>query len=123
MLRALLMIVACLAVSSTADAASTTFPTAFRTQDIAVNGTTIHVRVGGSGPAVVLLHGYGDTGDMWVPLAAKLAENHTVIVPDLRGLGLSARADKGFEKANQAEDITGVMDALGARTAEVVAHD
>ncbi|MGC2775165.1 MAG: alpha/beta hydrolase [Bradyrhizobium sp.] len=99
------------------------FPKTFRTQEVPTNGTTIHVRVGGTGPAVVLLHGYGDTGDMWVPLAAKLAQNHTVIVPDLRGLGLSARADTGFEKANQAEDIAGVMDALGARTAEVVAHD
>ncbi|UFZ03011.1 alpha/beta hydrolase [Bradyrhizobium ontarionense] len=99
------------------------FPKTFRTQEVATNGTTLHVRVGGTGPAVVLLHGYGDTGDMWVPLAAKLAQNHTVIVPDLRGLGLSARADTGFEKANQAEDIAGVMDALGAVTAEVVAHD
>lgn len=99
------------------------FPKSFRTQEVPTNGTTLHVRVGGSGPAVVLLHGYGDTGDMWVPLAAKLAQNHTVIVPDLRGLGLSARADSGFEKANQAEDIAGVMDALGARSADVVAHD
>ena len=99
------------------------FPKTFRIQEVATNGTTLHVRVGGTGPAVVLLHGYGDTGDMWVPLAAKLAQNHTVIVPDLRGLGLSARADSGFEKINQAEDIAGVMDALGARSADVVAHD
>ena len=45
------------------------------------NGTTLHVRIGGSGPAVVLLHGFGDTGDMWAPLAADLARDHTVIVP------------------------------------------
>ncbi len=45
---------------------------------------------GGQGPAVVLLHGFGDTGDMWAPLAAKLVPDHTVIVPDLRGMGLSA---------------------------------
>lgn len=99
------------------------FPTTFRTQEVPTNGTTLHVRIGGTGPAVVLLHGYGDTGDMWVPLATKLSQNHTVIVPDLRGLGLSARADKGFEKANEAEDIAGMMDALGARSADVVAHD
>lgn len=99
------------------------FPAGFRTQEIATNGTTLHVRVGGTGPAVVLLHGYGDTGDMWAPLATELARQHTVIVPDLRGLGLSARADKGFEKANQAEDIVGVMDALKATRADVVAHD
>jgi pimeloyl-ACP methyl ester carboxylesterase len=50
----------------------------------------MHVRVGGKGPAVVLLHGFGDTGDMWAPLAADLARDHTVVVPDLRGMGLSS---------------------------------
>ena len=45
------------------------FPAEFRTRDVATNGTSIHVRAGGAGPAVVLLHGYGETGDMWVPLA------------------------------------------------------
>ncbi len=39
------------------------------------------------GPAVVLIHGFGDTGDMWAPLAAELARDHTVVVPDLRGMG------------------------------------
>ncbi|MGA0601278.1 alpha/beta fold hydrolase [Caulobacter sp. KR2-114] len=104
-------------------AADFDFPAGFHTQEVATNGTTLHVRVGGTGPAVVLLHGYGDTGDMWAPLAADLARNHTVIVPDLRGLGLSARADSGFTKANEAEDIIGVMDALHAPRADVVAHD
>jgi pimeloyl-ACP methyl ester carboxylesterase len=99
------------------------FPNTFHTEEVVANGTTIHVRVGGAGPAVVLLHGYGDTGDMWAPLAADLARNHTVIVPDLRGMGLSARAETGFEKANEAEDIMGVMDALHAPRADVVAHD
>ena len=45
------------------------FPAGFKTQEIATNGTTLHVRVGGSGPAVVLLHGFGDSGDMWAPIA------------------------------------------------------
>ena len=48
------------------------FPASFKTQEIQTNGTTSHVRVGGSGPAVVLLHGFGDSGDMWAPIAAKL---------------------------------------------------
>ena len=101
----------------------TNFPKQFHTQDIKTNGTTIHVRVGGTGPAVILLHGYGDTGDMWAPLAAGLAKDHTVIVPDLRGMGLSAVAESGFEKANEAQDIVGVMDALHTSSADVVAHD
>jgi pimeloyl-ACP methyl ester carboxylesterase len=100
-----------------------TFPGAFGTQEIAANATTIHVRVGGSGPAVVLLHGFGETGDMWAPLAADLARDHRVVVPDLRGMGLSARAEGGFDKKNQAEDIAGVMVALDIARADVVAHD
>ncbi len=99
------------------------FPPGFRTRDIATNGTTLHVRVGGSGPAVLLLHGYGESGDMWVALAAELARDHTVVVPDLRGMGRSARATTGFDKKNQAVDMAGVLDALGVANADVVAHD
>lgn len=99
------------------------FPAGFRTQEIQTNGTTLHVRVGGSGPPVVLIHGYGDTGDMWVPLATALAGKHTVIVPDLRGMGLSAGATSGFTKKNQAEDIAGVMNALKIQRADIVGHD
>ena len=87
------------------------------------NGATIHVRSGGSGPAVVLLHGYGETGDMWVPLAVELARDHTVIVPDLRGLGLSSKPPGGFDKKTQADDVAGVMKALNVAQADVVAHD
>jgi pimeloyl-ACP methyl ester carboxylesterase len=83
----------------------------------------IHVRWGGTGPAAVLLHGYGETGDMWAPLARDLARDHTVIVPDLRGLGLVGPCRSGFDKKTQAGDVAGVLDALDARQADVVAHD
>jgi pimeloyl-ACP methyl ester carboxylesterase/quercetin dioxygenase-like cupin family protein len=99
------------------------FPAGFRTQEIKTNGTVLHVRIGGTGPAVVLIHGYGDTGDMWAPLAAELVRDHTVIAPDLRGMGLSAGASDGFTKKNQAEDVAGVMDALHIERADVVGHD
>ncbi len=99
------------------------FPAGFRTEEIATNGTTLHVRVGGTGPAVLLIHGYGDTGDMWQPLAARLMRDHTVIVPDLRGLGLSATATDGFTKKNQAQDMAGVLDRLKITRADVVGHD
>lgn len=99
------------------------YPATFKLQDIATNGTTLHVRVGGSGPAVVLLHGFGDTGDMWTPLAVELAKNHRVVVPDLRGIGLSAKPEDGYEKKNQAKDIRGVLDKLGIDEADVVGHD
>ena len=104
-------------------AAVTPFPATFRIQDIATNGTTLYVRVGGSGPAVVLLHGFGDTGDMWAPLAVVLAKDHTVIVPDLRGMGLSDHPDAGYTKKNQAVDIVGIMDALKVQKAGLVTHD
>src|SRR5437763_3650466 len=100
-----------------------TFPKGFRAQNIAMNGTKLYVRVGGSGPAVVLLHGYGETGDMWVPLAKELARSWTVIVPDLRGMGLSAKAAGGYDKKTQAQDIAGILDALKSGDIALVTHD
>ena len=99
------------------------FPDSFRIQEIKTNGAVIHTRFGGQGPAVVLLHGFGDTGDMWAPAAAVLAKTHTVIVPDLRGMGLSAHPATGYSKVNQAVDIVGVLDALNIRKADLVTHD
>ncbi|PPQ32394.1 alpha/beta fold hydrolase, partial [Rhodopila globiformis] len=99
------------------------FPPDFRTQDIPTNGTTLHVRVGGEGPAVVLLHGYGETGDMWASMAADLIRDHQVIVPDLRGLGLSSKPAGGFDKKTQAGDVAGVLAALGVERIDLVAHD
>jgi len=110
-------------IAAAAGAAVPAFPASFRAKMVSVNGTRLYVRVVGSGPAVVLLHGFGDTGDMWAPIAGKLAARHTVIVPDLRGMGLSDHPEAGYTKKNQAADIAGVMDALHVATAELVTHD
>jgi pimeloyl-ACP methyl ester carboxylesterase len=99
------------------------FPPDFQTRDVLSNGTTIHVRSGGTGPAVLLLHGYGETGDMWAPMAIDLASDHTVVVPDLRGMGLSAKPSDGFDKKTQAADMAGVLDHLGIERADLVTHD
>jgi pimeloyl-ACP methyl ester carboxylesterase len=99
------------------------FPSSFHSQEITTNGTTLHVRIGGQGPAVVMLHGFGDTGDMWAPAAAALVKNHMVVVPDLRGMGLSTHPERGYTKKNQAVDIAGVMDALKIASADLVTHD
>ena len=107
----------------TPDFAVEPFPSGFHTQEINTNGTTLHVRIGGQGAAVVMLHGFGDTGDMWAPAAAALVKNHTVVVPDLRGMGLSMHPDQGYSKKNQAVDIAGVMDALKIKSADLVTHD
>jgi len=124
-MRALALIFSWLLSLLTVPASAQTFdfPPGFVMRDIATNGVSIHVRSGGSGPAVLLLHGYGETGDMWIPLAAALARDYTVIVPDLRGLGLSSKPTGGFDKKTQADDVGGVLTALGVAKADVVAHD
>lgn len=106
-----------------AHAAITPFPAGFRSAQVASADATITVRVGGHGPAVVLIHGFGETGDMWSPLAAALAQDHTVIVPDLRGMGLSSHPAGGYDKRTQAGDIRAVLDSLGIDRADIVGHD
>ncbi|MET0656567.1 MAG: alpha/beta hydrolase [Steroidobacteraceae bacterium] len=123
MLRYVVGFFVALLLTATALAAVEPYPSSFHTQNVSTNGTTLFVRVGGTGPAVVLLHGFGDTGDMWSPLAAVLVKDHTVIVPDLRGMGLSANAETGYTKKNQGVDIAGVMDALKVGKADLVTHD
>src|SRR5256885_15780561 len=98
-------------------------PAGMQSREIETTGAKIHVRVGGHGPAVVMLHGFGTTGDMWGHLASALIEDHTVVAPDLRGLGLSSKPAGGYDKKNQAADVLGVLDALRVRTADGVTHD
>ncbi|MFB9268535.1 alpha/beta fold hydrolase [Bradyrhizobium erythrophlei] len=112
-----------LVLASSASAQVQPFPAAFKTETISTNGTQMFVRVGGKGPAVVLLHGYGETGDMWAPLAATLQRDHTVIVPDLRGIGLSAHPAGGYDKKTQGGDVAGVLDALKIGKVDLVTHD
>src|SRR3981189_3844342 len=84
-----------------AHAPPTPFPADFRNSQVVNADATINVRVGGHGPAVVLIHGFGNTGDMWSPMAAELAKDHTVAVPDLPGLGLSSHPAGGHDKGTQ----------------------
>src|SRR5262245_60759204 len=123
MRQVLLVILAAGFIAGSAFAQPSPFPKDFRTQEITTNGASLHVRVGGEGPAVVLLHGYGETGDMWAPLAAELARDHRVVAPDLRGLGLSSRPAGGYDKMTQASDVAGVLDALAIDRADLVTHD
>ena len=122
MIRYLLLIIGLLAAMP-GEAQVTPFPASFEVRAIETNGVRLHVRIGGRGPAVVLLHGYGETGDMWAPMAADLARDRMVIVPDLRGLGLSSRPPGGYDKKTQANDIAGLLDALRIRRADIVTHD
>ncbi len=123
MVRFISMALLVLGLALPAAAAVKPFPASFRTMEIPTDGAVIHVRVGGHGPAVVMLHGFGDTGDMWEPLAAVMVRDHTVIAPDLRGMGLSSHPAHGYEKTVEADDIARVMDALHVQKAQLVTHD
>ncbi|GGX89540.1 alpha/beta fold hydrolase [Massilia dura] len=112
-----------LAVAVQASAAPAGNPPGFAGKTAQVNGTTIHYRIGGKGTPVVLLHGYTQTGHMWTPIMARLAQSHTVIVPDLRGTGASAKAAGGYEKTNLAKDIHDLVKGVTNEPAVVVGHD
>ena len=99
------------------------FPPGIRVEEIETGGATIYTRVGGQGPAVVMLHGFGDTGDMWAPLAAALVASRTVVVPDLRGMGLSSHPERGYDKTTQGQDVARLLDRLGIDKADLVTHD
>ena len=99
-------------------------PSTFKAQTVASPaGADIFVRSGGSGPVVVLLHGYAETSDSWAPLATELVKSYTVVVPDLRGVGRSSRPAGGYDKKTQATDIRAVVKALGHDRTSVVSHD
>jgi len=99
-------------------------PSGFKARTVnAPDGSSIYVRSGGTGPVVVLIHGYAENSDSWGPLAADLMKDHTVVVPDLRGIGRSSIPNSGYDKKTQAEDIRAVVKALGYDRTAVVAHD
>lgn len=88
--------------------------------------TGLHVRDTGSGPPVVLLHGWPDTGDLWARQSAALtAGGYRVIVPDLRGFGRSPQpADVGaYAVPAHVADVVGLLDTLQIPRAHLVGHD
>ena len=99
-------------------------PSSFQARTIhSPESAEIFVRSGGRGPVVLLLHGYAENSDSWAPLAADLMKDHTVVVPDLRGIGCSSKPAGGYDKKTQANDIRAVVTGLGYDRAFVVAHD
>ena len=87
----------------------------------------LNVAVGGSGPAVVLLHGFPQTHLMWRHVAAALSTDHTVVCPDLRGYGDSdkpaATTDDVYSKRTMGDDVVALAAALGHETFALVGHD
>ena len=92
-------------------------------RDATVNGVRLHYRIAGTGSPIVLLHGYAQTSYMWRALMPSLAESHTVIAPDLRGAGGSAKPESGYDKKTLAQDVRALTASLGFDRARVVGHD
>lgn len=123
-MQRILQLIVTLSVWTAVTVAQPSLPENFKQRTVTTaDGAEIHVRWGGSGPAVLLVHGFGDTGDMWGPLARELAKTHTVVVPDLRGMGHSSHPEGGYDKRSEAADLRAVMLALGLERSAVVGHD
>ncbi|SHG22085.1 alpha/beta fold hydrolase [Streptoalloteichus hindustanus] len=90
---------------------------------IATNGIQANVAIAGTGPAVVLLHGFPHTWRLWSEVVGRLAPRYRVIAPDLRGFGGSTRAAEGYDAGTLSVDVEGILDALGEPTAAVVGID
>jgi haloacetate dehalogenase len=100
----------------------------FAQRSVDVNGVTINLRHGGNGPPLLLLHGYPQTHVIWHQIADRLAEHHTLVMPDLRGYGDSSRPEGAADHSNyskrvMAQDMVDVMAALGHAHYDVCGHD
>src|SRR6266446_4569425 len=88
-----------------------------------VNGTNLHYLVAGRGEPIILLHGYAQNSHMWRPLIPELAKTNTVIAPDLRGFGRSAKPLQGYDKKTMAQDIHALAESLGLKRVRLAGHD
>ena len=100
----------------------------FRSQDVATSGAVIHCVVGGSGPPLLLLHGYPQTHAIWHRIAIRLAQRFTVVCADLRGYGDSSKPDGGaghvgYSKRTMAKDQVELMRTLGFGRFCLAGHD
>ena len=100
----------------------------FENLQIDANGTTINLVKGGSGPPILMLHGYPQTHAMWNKIAPRLAEDFTVVCPDLRGYGDSVKVEGdpdhiNYSKRVMAQDQIDVMQSLGFELFYLVGHD
>src|SRR5207253_3366695 len=101
--------------------AQPSLPSSFQAKTVhSPEGADIFVRWGGTGAVVVLIHGYAENSDSWAPLVADLMKDHTVVVPDLRGIGKSSKPTGGYDKKTEAKDIRAVVTALGFDRTSVV---
>jgi pimeloyl-ACP methyl ester carboxylesterase len=85
---------------------------------------TIHYLKAGTGQkTLVLIHGFGETSDMWIPLFDEFGKDYTIIAPDMRGLGESSRPVAGYDKKTIAADVHELVKSLGVEKIDLVGHD
>ncbi len=95
----------------------------FTTRTTQLKGVALHVAEAGEGDPVLMLHGYPQSGEVWRFVAPELAKNHRVIIPDLRGMGLSEAVADGYDLSNLAEDMHQLVLLLNLPTIKIAAHD
>ena len=128
-----LLVLAASVIPTAAFAQSATFDD-FSSEKVETNGIDLHVRKGGEGPAIVLMHGWVGSAHSWRHVAPRLVDTgYTVIAPDMRGYGDSDKPTSmpdaqgnsrgGYDARNEALDIAGVLDHYGIDRAHVVGHD
>ena len=119
----LLAVLSTLLGTNAPSAYAAAFGPGFRTRLVNVDGSVVSVTLGGTGPAVVLLHGYAEDSRMWKPLAAVLAPRFTVIAPDLPGIGNSSIPATGLDMTASARRVRDAVHSLGYGRVRVVGHD
>ncbi|WP_227982031.1 alpha/beta fold hydrolase [Nocardia spumae] len=100
-----------------------TSPLRTETVRVTTGSAELAVTIAGSGPPLVLLHGWPHTRHIWHRVAPELARAHRIVAPDLRGLGESSRPAHGYDAGTVAADIVGLLDRLGIGRAALMALD
>ena len=118
------------AQTSNADLANPTscvqpkLPSGFRFADASVNGAKLHYIIGGSGPGLILVHGFPEDSSAWLGLLGALGQHFTVAAPDMRGIGGSiAPGGAKFDGLTLAEDTKALAEQLGMQRPYIVGHD
>jgi pimeloyl-ACP methyl ester carboxylesterase len=113
----------CIAATMARTAGAQTAKKEFVSRDANIDGAKIHYTIGGSGPAVILLHGFAETSRMWNPILPILGAKFTVIAPDLPGIGDSSIPTGEMGMKTAAIQIHDLVRSLGVTKARVVGHD
>jgi pimeloyl-ACP methyl ester carboxylesterase len=96
----------------------------YQSQTANLSGANIHYLKAGIGKkTLVLLHGFGESSHMWIPLFDEFGKDYTIIAPDMRGLGESSRPATGYDKKTMAADVHELVKSLGYEKINLVGHD